>query len=81
LKFAPTVVENFNDVGGGAVKIVGISDDHDLVARLREGCPRRARRESLGGALAALLSRRHPPGCEQGHRRHDVVKTSFDPGQ
>ena len=33
VKFAPTVVENFEDVLGRAVKIVGVSDDHDLVAR------------------------------------------------
>jgi Cof subfamily protein (haloacid dehalogenase superfamily) len=33
VKFAPTVVENFKDVLGKAVKIVGVSDDHDLVAR------------------------------------------------
>ena len=33
VKFAPTVVENFDDVLGRAVKIVGVSDDHDLVAR------------------------------------------------
>jgi Cof subfamily protein (haloacid dehalogenase superfamily) len=33
VKFAPTVVENFNGVLGSAVKIVGVSDDHDLVAR------------------------------------------------
>lgn len=33
VKFAPTVVENFRDVLGRAVKIVGVSDDPDLVAR------------------------------------------------
>ena len=33
VKFAPTVVENFEAVLGSAVKIVGISDDLDLVAR------------------------------------------------
>jgi Cof subfamily protein (haloacid dehalogenase superfamily) len=33
VKFAPTIVENFEGVLGGAVKIVGVSDDLDLVAR------------------------------------------------
>jgi HAD superfamily hydrolase (TIGR01484 family) len=33
VKFAPTVVENFKDVLGKAVKIVGVSDDRDLVVR------------------------------------------------
>jgi Cof subfamily protein (haloacid dehalogenase superfamily) len=33
VKFAPTVVENFEDMLGRAVKIVGVSDDHDLVVR------------------------------------------------
>jgi Cof subfamily protein (haloacid dehalogenase superfamily) len=33
VKFAPTVVENFDAVLGSADKIVGVSDDHDLVAR------------------------------------------------
>ena len=33
VKFAPTVVDNFDAVLGSAVKIVGISDDLDLIAR------------------------------------------------
>ena len=33
VKFAPTAVKNFDSVLGSAVKIVGISDDLDLVAR------------------------------------------------
>jgi Cof subfamily protein (haloacid dehalogenase superfamily) len=33
VKFAPTVVENFDRVLDSAVKIVGVSDDHHLVAR------------------------------------------------
>jgi Cof subfamily protein (haloacid dehalogenase superfamily) len=33
VKFAPTIVKDFDGVLGSAVKIVGISDDHDLVAR------------------------------------------------
>lgn len=33
VKFAPTVVDNFEHALGRAVKIVGVSDDRDLVAR------------------------------------------------
>jgi hypothetical protein len=33
VKFAPAVVNNFKDMLGSAVKIVGVSDDLDLVAR------------------------------------------------
>jgi hydroxymethylpyrimidine pyrophosphatase-like HAD family hydrolase len=33
VKFAPTVSNDFDGVLGNAVKIVGVSDDHDLVAR------------------------------------------------
>jgi hydroxymethylpyrimidine pyrophosphatase-like HAD family hydrolase len=51
VKFAPTVVDNFNDVIGGAVKIVGISDDHDLVAR----CEKDAQ-DALGEKASAARS-------------------------
>jgi len=51
VKFAPTVVENFDDVIGGAVKIVGISDDHDLVAR----CEKDAQ-TTLGAEASAARS-------------------------
>jgi Cof subfamily protein (haloacid dehalogenase superfamily) len=51
VKFAPIVVENFNDVIGGAIKIVGISDDHDLIAR----CEKDAR-DALGGKASAARS-------------------------
>lgn len=33
VKFAPTVVDDFKSVLGDVAKIVGVSDDHDLVAR------------------------------------------------
>ena len=33
VRFAPTIVDNFEDVLDSTVKIVGVSDDHDLVAR------------------------------------------------
>jgi hydroxymethylpyrimidine pyrophosphatase-like HAD family hydrolase len=47
VRFAPTVVVDFEDVLDGAVKIVGVSDDHDLVAR----CEKDAQ-----GALGSLAS-------------------------
>ena len=51
VKFAPTVVENFEDVLGRAVKIVGVSDDHDLVAR----CEKDAQ-DALGAKASAARS-------------------------
>ena len=41
---------------------------------VRKGCPGRARRGRVGGPFAALLSRRHPSGRQQGDRRHDTVE-------
>jgi Cof subfamily protein (haloacid dehalogenase superfamily) len=49
VKFAPTIVANFNDVLGNAVKIVGVSDDLDLVAR----CEKDAQGALGTGASAA----------------------------
>jgi Cof subfamily protein (haloacid dehalogenase superfamily) len=51
VKFAPTVVKNFNTVLDSAVKIVGVSDDHDLVAR----CEKDAR-DALGTRASAARS-------------------------
>jgi Cof subfamily protein (haloacid dehalogenase superfamily) len=51
VKFAPTVVTNFNDALGSAVKIVGVSDDHDLVAR----CEKDAQ-DALGTKASAARS-------------------------
>jgi Cof subfamily protein (haloacid dehalogenase superfamily) len=51
VKFAPTVVENFNGVLDSAVKIVGVSDDHDLVAR----CEKEAQ-DALGTGASAARS-------------------------
>ena len=51
VKFAPTVVENFDGVLDSAVKIVGVSDDHDLVAR----CEKDAR-DALGTGASAARS-------------------------
>jgi Cof subfamily protein (haloacid dehalogenase superfamily) len=51
VKFAPTVVEDFNAVVGSAVKIVGVSDDHDLAAR----CEKDAQ-DALGARASAARS-------------------------
>jgi Cof subfamily protein (haloacid dehalogenase superfamily) len=51
VKFAPTIVENFDGVLGNAVKIVGVSDDLDLVAR----CEKEAQ-EALGAQASAARS-------------------------
>jgi len=51
VKFAPTVVENFNGVLNRAVKIVGVSDDHDLLAR----CEKDAQ-DALGTGASAARS-------------------------
>ena len=51
VKFAPTVVGSFEAVLTNATKIVGVSDDYDLVAR----CERNAR-EALGANASAARS-------------------------
>jgi Cof subfamily protein (haloacid dehalogenase superfamily) len=51
VKFAPTVIADFNEVLDNAVKIVGVSDDHDLVAR----CEKDAQ-DALGTGASAARS-------------------------
>jgi len=51
VKFPPTIVKNFNDVLGSAVKIVGVSDDHNLVTR----CEKDAQ-DALGAKASAARS-------------------------
>jgi Cof subfamily protein (haloacid dehalogenase superfamily) len=51
VKFGPTVVKNFEDVLGSAVKIVGVSDDLELVAR----CEKDAQ-DALGAKASAARS-------------------------
>jgi Cof subfamily protein (haloacid dehalogenase superfamily) len=51
VKFAPTVVASFEGALARAVKIVGISDDHDLVAR----CEKDAQ-DALGATASAARS-------------------------
>ena len=51
VKFAPTVVEDFDQVLDSAVKIVGVSDDHDLVARCEKDV-----QQALGSRASATRS-------------------------
>jgi Cof subfamily protein (haloacid dehalogenase superfamily) len=51
VKFAPTIVQDFEGVLGRAIKIVGVSDDHDLVAR----CEKDAQ-DALGANASAARS-------------------------
>jgi Cof subfamily protein (haloacid dehalogenase superfamily) len=51
VRFAPTIVEDFGAALESTVKIVGVSDDHDLVAR----CEKDAR-DTLGTAASAARS-------------------------
>jgi Cof subfamily protein (haloacid dehalogenase superfamily) len=51
VKFAPTVIADFNEVLDNAVKIVGVSDDHDLVVH----CEKDAQ-DALGTGASAARS-------------------------
>ena len=51
VKFPPTVVANFDNLLGNVNKIVGISDDYDLVARCEK-----AAQEALGAEASAARS-------------------------
>jgi Cof subfamily protein (haloacid dehalogenase superfamily) len=51
VKFAPTVVHDFEGVLDRAVKIVGVSDDHDLVARCEKDV-----QDALGASASAARS-------------------------
>jgi len=51
VKFAPTVVNDFTEFLAGAVKIVGVSDDFELVARCEK-----ATQDALGAAASAARS-------------------------
>jgi Cof subfamily protein (haloacid dehalogenase superfamily) len=71
VQFPPTVVENFDSLLGSAAKIVGISDDHDLVAR----CERDAQK-ALG--VKASATRSQPYYLDVTHpdaNKGTVVKT------
>jgi Cof subfamily protein (haloacid dehalogenase superfamily) len=51
VQFAPTLVESFDGLSEGVAKIVGVSDDHDAVARAAA-----AAAERFGGRLSASRS-------------------------
>jgi Cof subfamily protein (haloacid dehalogenase superfamily) len=51
VKFPPTVVESFKDVLASAVKIVGVSDDFELVARCEKST-----QDALGATASAARS-------------------------
>ena len=59
----------FDGVLTGVVKIVGVSDDHDRVAACEAALQTAFGDAGLGGAVAALLPRRHASDGQQG-RRH-----------
>jgi len=66
LQFAPTVVEHFSPYFQGACKIVGASDDAELLERCE-----RALQEALGAQATAIRSQSYyldvtPPGCDKG---------------
>jgi Cof subfamily protein (haloacid dehalogenase superfamily) len=66
VKFAPTIVDNFRNALGNAVKIVGVSDDRDLVAL----CEKDAR-DALGAKASAARSQPYyldvtHPGANKG---------------
>jgi HAD superfamily hydrolase (TIGR01484 family) len=56
VKFAPTVVENFKDRLGRAVKIVGVSDDLDLVARCEKDTQDALGAKASGPARSRTIS-------------------------
>jgi Cof subfamily protein (haloacid dehalogenase superfamily) len=51
VRFAPTVVDSFDGIVDGVVKICGVSDDHDLVARVEAEA-----RERFGDHVSAARS-------------------------
>ncbi len=51
VQFAPTVVESYDGVERGVAKIVGVSDDHDLVAAAERAAP-----EAFGADVSAARS-------------------------
>jgi hypothetical protein len=66
IQFAPTVVEHFSPYFEGACKIVGASDDVELLERCE-----RALQEVLGAQSTAIRSQSYyldvtPPGCDKG---------------
>jgi HAD superfamily hydrolase (TIGR01484 family) len=79
VKFAPTVVENFKDVLGKAVKIVGVSDDRDLVVRCEKMPRTRSARKRPRRVRSPIIST-SPIRTPTRHRRHHAVEAPFDSG-
>ena len=77
VKFAPTIVENSKNVLDSVVKIVGVSDDLDLVARCERDVQDALGNGSVGGPLATLLPRCYTSRCQQGNRRCDFVEAAI----
>ncbi len=51
VEFPPTPLEHFGDLGGGVVKVVGVSDDHGAIAAAMAGLA-----ATFGGTVAASTS-------------------------
>jgi hypothetical protein len=56
VKFPPTVVSDFTGLLDQAVKIVGVSDDHDLVRRRKTGSPASPRRPGRSPTTSTSLT-------------------------
>ena len=82
VKFDAKVVASFTDAHlAHAVKIVGISDDLDLVAACEKAAQNALGETGECGALAALLSRRDPSASQQGDGRGNPVEASEHPAR
>ena len=64
----PVIRTDFAGLDGRIDKIVGVSDDHELLRRLEERAKIDDRRARDDRALPALLSRYHAPPRQQGRR-------------
>jgi len=75
VQFLPTVVPSYDGLLDRAVKIVGVSDDYDRVARCEAALHEQPGRR-LGVPLPAVLRRRDEPGGEQRGRGRAAVAPS-----
>ena len=70
VKFEPKVMQGFDGLTDGVVKLVGVSDDHDAIETAVHAAVREVRRPRDGGGLPALLPRRDvTPKANKGERR------------
>jgi Cof subfamily protein (haloacid dehalogenase superfamily) len=72
VKFAPIVTDNFEEALGNAVKIVGVSDDRDLVAR----CEKDAQ-DALGMGASAARSQPYYLDITHPHANKGAVVTTL----